>query len=143
MTEIQKSNGIDILTYDAVKACGTGIDHPMKDIDGITETGVVMTILGKHADAVVHWTNRIINEAFKERAIANKRGKDIQPRTPEQITEQNIEGCVVRVTGWKNVKQDFSQDLLKIVLRKNPHWIQQIVDVSDDLGNFTEQPSST
>ena len=56
----------------------------------------------------------------------------------EEIKRQNIDGALVRVVGWKEVNQEFSKDILRTVLEKNPPMIDQIVDASDDLGNFTK-----
>lgn len=134
---------IDIDAFDAVSESEQGHEFELKEKDGVTGTGVVLVVIGKHADAVTKHAAKIINQAQRDALMAQKSGKPAPMKTLEELREQNIEAASIRVTGWKNVKQPFSADLLKNALRRNPHWIDQIVEASDDLGNFSrKQPQS-
>lgn len=134
---------IDIDAFDAVSESEQGHEFELKEKDGVTGTGVVLVVIGKHADAVTKHAAKIINQAQRDALMAQKSGKPAPMKTLEELREQNIEAAAIRVTGWKNVKQPFSADLLKNALRRNPHWIDQIVEASDDLGNFSrKQPQS-
>ncbi len=83
-----------------------------------------------------------VNQVMREQVMAAKRGKPVDPRPLEELREQNIEGAAIRVVGWSGVKQEFSADLMRQALRRNPHWVDQIVRESDDLGNFTGKRSA-
>jgi hypothetical protein len=128
---------IDILSFDVVKDSEQGFDLALKNADG-SDSGVVLVVLGKHSDKVTTWTKKKFNEYQREAEMAKKRGRDVEPKSLEDLEEFNITGALVRVTGWKNVAQDFSEDLLKTALKRNPHWMEQIIEASDDAANFTK-----
>ena len=130
---------LDITGFDAVAQSEAAHEIELKDVNG-EGTGVYVSIVGKHADVIIKWTSKVINQMAREQAIAKKAGKAEPIKTIEELREQNVEGAVIRVVGWRNVKQTFSQDLMKQALRKNPHWVDQIISESDDLGNFTKKP---
>lgn len=129
---------IDITSFDTVTACEKGHPFELKGADGVTGTGITLIVLGSHADIVNKWINKVTNQAIKEQHMASRKGRPVEPKSLDEIREQNIEGACVRVTGWAGVKQDFSAELLKSALKRNPHWIDQIVEESNDLQNFTQ-----
>jgi len=129
---------LDITEFDAVSESEVGHEFELVGIDGITGTGVIVTVQGKHADEVTKWTSGILTKMQREQQLAARKGKQVEPKSLEELREQNIAGAALRVTGWRNVKQPFSRDLLKVALRRNPHWVDQIIEKSDDLANFTK-----
>lgn len=134
----QSQNLLDITAFDAVTECEDGHEFELKDKDGITGTGVKLVILGKHADVVNKWLNKTVNAMIRERQIAERKGRGVDAKSLDEIREHNIDGAVIRVIGWKNVKQPFTPELLKASLKRNPHWVDQIVEESDNLGNFSK-----
>lgn len=137
--ESKKLEAVDITSYDSVAASEMAHEFELEGVDG-DGTGVFVSVIGGHADAIVKWTSKIIHQAQREAAIAKKAGKPEPFKTLEELREQNLEGAVLRVTGWRNVKQPYTPDLMKQALRRNPHWVNQIISESDDLGNFTKKP---
>lgn len=135
---MKDQNFTDITAFDAIKESDRGYEFELKHTDGISGTGIYLTVLGKHSDEVNKWTNALINKSIKENQMAQRKGKSVEPKSLEEMREQNLEGTIIRVIGWRNVKQDFERDLLKTVLRRNPHWVDQIIEESDNLGNFTK-----
>lgn len=129
---------IDIDSFDAVRQSEGGYEIELKDPKG-NGTGVFVTIVGKHAEVVTRWTARLINEAQREAMYAQKSGKQMQPKPIEELRARNIEGAALRVIGWRNVKQPFTQERMRSALSRNPHWIDQIVEESDDVGNFMKK----
>lgn len=127
---------IDILDLDAVKLSEHEHEFELKHPDGITGTGVTLKVIGKHADVVTKFTSRLFNEQQRQAMLAHKSGKPMPPKSMEELRAQNIEAAGLRVTGWSGVKQAFSQDLLRQALGRNPHWIEQIIEESDAIGNF-------
>lgn len=132
-------NMIDIEAFDAVADSESGHDIEMKQADGITGTGVYFTIIGRNADAVVKWISREVNKAAREQQMAERRGKTVDPTPLEEVKLKNMEGAAIRVTGWRNVQQAFSPELLRKVLTRNPHWVDQIIEASNDMGNFPQK----
>lgn len=128
---------IDITSFNAVKESEHGYDLAMKTTDG-QDTGVVFVIIGRYSDPVQKWTKRIFAEYQREAEIAKRKGKEPPAKSIDELREQNLEGAMVRVTGWKNVKQDFSKDVLKQALENNPHWVDAIIEESDNAANFTK-----
>lgn len=139
----KQAEGLDILAFDAVSMCEDGIPVEMLGVDGVTPTGVTLVVLGKHADAVTKWTNKITNSAIREMAMAARKGRPAEPKPLEDQREENLQGAAVRVVGWKGVKQEFDREILMRALRRNPHWVDQIVEASNDLGKFTSKPSQS
>jgi hypothetical protein len=133
----KKTDLIDITGFDAVKESEAGYDLELKTTDGVTGTGIVVSVIGKHSDAVMTFNQKRLNKMLRDEQMARRRGKDVE-LDAEKLREQAREDAAVRVIGWKNVKQEFSKDLLKAALVRNPHWIDQIIEASDDLGNFTK-----
>lgn len=131
----EQQQDFDILAFDAVADAEAGYDYEVKHPDG-TGTGVILQIIGSHADEITRWNTRLANAMLREQAMATKRGKPAEPKPIEELREQNIEGAAMRVVGWRGVKQAFDRELMKQALRRNPHWIEQIVRESEDLGNF-------
>lgn len=133
---------VDITAFDAVAQCAAGHEFELKNMDGVTGTGFFVTVQGRHSDEVTAWTARINRKAMQEAQLAARRGKVVEPKSLEEIKAQNIEGAAIRVIGWRGAKQSFDRDLLKAALKRNPHWIDQIVAESDELGNFTKAQQS-
>ncbi len=131
------SKTIDILSFDTVADCAKGFELEMKNPYG-DSLGFSLIVIGKHSDAVVNWVNGIVNKATIDAEIARRKGKPEQSKTMQELRAQNIEGALVRVVGWKGVKQEFDKATLKAAIEKNPHWVEQIVEASDDVGNFTK-----
>lgn len=127
---------LDILDFDAVKQSEHDHEFELKHLDGVTGTGITLLVVGKHADVVTKFTAKIVNQQQREAMLAHKSGKPIPVRPLEEIRAQNIEAAALRVTGWRGVKQPFSQELMRQALTRNPHWVEQIVEESDAVGNF-------
>ena len=127
----------DITSFDAVAESDNGYEFELKGTDGMTGTGVSLAIIGRHSNTVNLWLNKIVNDSIRERTMAERKGKQVEPKSFEDIKAQNLQGAVLRVVGWKNVTQEFSKELLLTVLQKNPHFVEQIIEQSDNLGNFT------
>lgn len=129
---------VDIDAFNAVAESEQGFDLSIKSADGVTDTGVILTVIGKHADAVAAFHRTLLNKLLRDEALAKRKGNNAELPDLDKLKEQSRQDCLVRVIGWKNVKQEFSKDALHRALTRNPHWIDQITEASDDLGNFTK-----
>jgi len=142
-TRVQADTLADITAFDAVAVNEAACEIELKHLDGTTGTGVFVSVIGRHSDAVTKWRNKIINQRARDEHMAERRGKAAPPKTMEELFEQNLDGAVLIVTGWRNVKQPFDREVLRQALKRNPHWMDQIYDASNDLGNFlkAQQPN--
>jgi hypothetical protein len=131
-----KDQVIDINSFDSVKQAESGYELMLKNTDG-TDSGVILEVIGAHSNEVMAFTKSKLNKYIRDEAMAKKRGKEVE-MDADKILDQAREDAMVRVRGWKNVKQEFSKDLLKAVLMRNPHWLSQITEASDDAANFTK-----
>jgi len=131
--------GVDILGFDVVTPCETAHDLMMLKEDDMTETGITFQVLGAHADVVKAHFKEKTKAYMTKSSVAEKQGKtdEFTGKLIDSKEQNEIEGAAIRVVGW-DAKQDFSKQLLKQVLAKNPHWIGQIVKFSENIGNFTK-----
>lgn len=138
--ETKETSSFDILGFDAVTPCETALELMMLQPDGITETGVKLLILGGNADKVKSFGKKFQKKIGLGFEMAKKKGKEIEFNSEliDSIEDRSIDGAANRAVGWVGVKQEFNEDLLKQVLTKNPHWCNQIVDFSENIGNFTK-----
>jgi hypothetical protein len=127
---------IDILKFNAIKDANNAFKKDMPTPDG-RPTGVIFKIIGKNADSVIQLTKKYLRKMQADEVMAKRRGKPLDPTPIEDLEEQGLDLACVRVVGWEGVKQEFSIDLLKQVLKQNPHWVNIIIDESNDDGNFT------
>lgn len=127
----------DITSISSVDRCAQAAPMDVLDIDG-KEIGIQFLVIGAQADAVQKYTNKIINAQIMQSALEAKSNKPSKPKQFEETIESNNEAALVRVVGWVGVKQKFERDVFMSALKKNPHWVGQIIDFSNDLRNFTK-----
>jgi hypothetical protein len=128
---------IDIETLDAVAESEAGFKLNLKGTDG-AEIGLILNVLGRHSNAVQTWVKKTYQRIQREEAMAKRKGKEAEPLDLDELKEQNIEAACIRVTGWEGAKQPFSKELLKTLLTRNPHFIDQIIEESNNDANFTK-----
>lgn len=126
---------MDITLFDIVGDCERGHQFELRNPDG-SDTGITLSVLGSFAPGVVAHSARVTERLINEQRMAQRKGKVPKTPTIDELKAQNIEGAVVRISGWTGVRQPFSADLLRAALQRNPHWIAQITDESENLGNF-------
>lgn len=133
---------VDITEFDVVGACETGHEFELRNPDG-SGTGIKLQVLGAFAPEVVKWNAAIAEKMINEQRIAQRKGKMPKAKTMDELKAQNIESAVVRVVGWSGVRQPYTAELLRAALGRNPHWIPQVIEAADDLGNFGTTSASS
>lgn len=133
---------VDITDFDVVGACERGHEFELRNPDG-SGTGIKLFVLGSFAPEVVAHSARLAEQFINEQRLAQRKGKMAKSKTMEELKAQNIEGAVVRVVGWAGVRQPYTAELLRAALARNPHWVPQIVEAADDLGNFGTTSASS
>jgi hypothetical protein len=128
---------IDITSFNSVDSCGKGEYMPLQ-LSG-KDVGIDLLVLGKDDDEVhLHETERLKGMARKS-ALAEKKKATLEFTLGliESIKQRDIEAAAARVIGWKGAG-DFDVEKLKVALKNNPQWIEDILDFSNDLTNFTK-----
>lgn len=128
---------VSILDFDAVKDSSTAINVDMKSPDG-ESLGVSFKVIGKNADEVQALQRKMMRKRQAEEFLAQRKGKPLEPTPIEELEEQGLELAAVRVVGWEGVNEPFDKALLKQVLKRNPHWVEQIIEESNADANFTK-----
>jgi hypothetical protein len=130
----------DIESFNSVAACEIGQELELLQPDGLTPVGIFVTVLGAQANQVVQQQNAQTKKVISAMKMAEKQNKETEltERLIDSRATSEILSCVGRVTGWRNVTQPFSVDLMKSALARNPHWIKQINEFSESIGNFTK-----
>jgi hypothetical protein len=70
---------------------------------------------------VQKWSKKVFAEYQQKLTLPSVKAKSHLERALTSCVSKIPEGAIVRVIGWKSVKQEFSHDLLKQVLKNNPH----------------------
>lgn len=138
------AGALDLTAIDAVSDASTPYRFEVKDPAGKSyPTPLYFIVLGRQSNQVNDFYTKQVNEYISRNDLARKRGKTVEAKTAQQMREDNINGAAIRVVAWEGVRQTFDRDVLKAALMRNPHWIDQIIEESDDVGNFTPKPSTT
>lgn len=127
----------DITAVSSVDRCAHAAPMDVQDMDG-QELGFQLMVLGAQAQAVQSYTNKVVNDEIIQNELARKKGKPQKQRTMEDTINSNIEAALIRVSDWVGVKQKFDKEILRDAIKKNPHWVNQIIEFSNDLRNFTK-----
>ena len=131
---------VDLDSLDAVADASNAYKLEMRDPAGNSyPTPIHFLIIGRQADAVNKFYAKHVNDYIQKREFARRRGKEPEPKSAEEVQQDSINGAAVRVIGWEGIKQAFDVDTLKRALRRNPQWVDQIVEASDELGNYTRR----
>lgn len=145
MTTETQNKLVDLDDLNAVADCEVPQELELMSADLVTSTGIRVLVLGAHAQRVASFFKGKTKQYVAGSEIAKKQKKEIEfaQSLIENSNNNEVDGAAIRVTGWKGVKQDFSQDILKLALARNPHWITQINSFSESVANFTKKPLPT
>lgn len=127
---------ISIADLDARKDAAQGHEIELK-IPGSKPLGVFLTILGEQAQAVEDFEVDLADKRAQESLVAAQDGKAIA-RSTKQTLRDNLERALVRVTGWRGLQENYSSDLARQLLVKNPDFVDQVLAESRKRGNFTK-----
>jgi hypothetical protein len=125
---------IDLTKCNAVAKANEGAE--MELFFAGESTGVFLNVLGTHADAVRKNRTESLKDYARKQAMAEKRGDTVEfhIRLLEQSEEKSIDNALVRVTGWRGQPGEYSKEVMRSVLEKNPDWVNEIMEFSDFLG---------
>jgi hypothetical protein len=124
---------------DVTKACD--VEHEFEVVDDNTGkgTGFFITVIGGHAQRVLDYTKKALNERRVAEVMAQKRdprGKNPKPIPVEEDIEFSTELVALRITNWRGISDQFSHENAVKLCTINPPIKEQILAVSEDLKNF-------
>lgn len=133
---MSKNDAIDLMAFDTVSGCEEGVLKPF--VFKGKETGVNFRILGRHSQKVrAYETKKAISMARKSnRAEKQKATLQLLEELIENQDDRSIDDAVARVAGWTGAKQEYSDDLMRDFLRRNPGEIDSIIEFSNNESNF-------
>jgi hypothetical protein len=124
---------------DVTKACEVEYEFEVVDDVNGKGTGFFLTVIGGHAQRVLDYTKKSLNERRVAEAMAAKRdprGKNTKAVPVEEDIEFSTELVALRVTGWRGIKESYSHENAVRLCTINPPIKEQILAVSEDLKNF-------
>ena len=124
---------LDLTKYNAVAEANDGGELEL--FYKGESTNVFLNVLGKSSDAVRLYAKESLKDYARKNAMAEKRGDlvDFQVRLLDKYEERNIENALVRVTGWRGQTGDYSKEVMRGVLERNPQWVDDVMEYSDFL----------
>ncbi len=100
-------------------------------------TGVMISVVGSQAPKVQEWIRKSLNRRRSQEAIAAKRGKEVE-RTVEDDEQFGIDAAAIRIVGWKGISEPYSPENAKILCTMNSEIRDQVLEASNNLGNFNK-----
>lgn len=133
---------LDITKLDAISESNKG-DELELFYKG-ESTGVKLLVLGSSADAVRLHAKDSLKDYARKNSLAEKRGTtaDFQVALIEKLEDRNVENALVRVVGWVGQKGEFSKEVMRGVLERNPQWVDDVLEFSDFLEKSSTNTSS-
>jgi hypothetical protein len=135
-----KEKTIDLNSLDTAQACAKGFELEL--VHPITKAplGQFISVVGKDSPQFKEHTRRIANERLRKNALLQRRGKDGEIPTVEQIEGEAIELLVCCTTGFRNVNYGGPFEFSEANVRKlytEQAWVRgQVDEAIGDLENF-------
>ena len=124
---------------DVAKSCETPFEFEVKDEETGKGTGIFLSVIGSHAQAITDFTTQWANERRVADAMAEKRdprGKKPNVHKVEDDIEFSTELIAMRVVAWRGIKEPYSHEGAVKLCKINPPIKEQILGVSDNLKNY-------
>lgn len=126
----------DLEALNVVKDSDNIFTFPFLDNDG-NETGITVSVVGKHSDIVKSYVDRVLNKRRREDFMAEKSGK----KAPRRVEEDEVLGLgmtAIRVVNWVGIKQPCTFENVSRLCEINPLFVEQVTLHSENISNFTQ-----
>lgn len=136
-----KAKKIDLRSLDTGAACDKGFEFELVHPVSKEPVGSYVTVVGKDSKAFREHVRRASNDRLRRQAQQQRRGKDVEIPTVEQIETEAIELLVSCTTGWREIELDgeelkYSEANARKLYTELP-WVRSQVDEAiGDLENF-------
>lgn len=128
--------GLSLADLDLVSASENSYEFEYIRGNGAA-TGVFISVLGAQAPVVQEWIRKSLNRRRSQEAMAAKRGKEIE-RLVEDDEQFGIDAAAVRIVGWRGLSEPYSPENAKVLVTKNSEVRDQVLEASNNLGNFSK-----
>ena len=136
-----KTTSVSLDALNIKAKCEDAINVPYLDESG-QETGIVLKVIGAHAQKVQEFVNRKMNERRRQEAMQAKRGKADEVRKIEDDIEFGVQFISMRIVGWTGITEECTPDNALKLCQINPQVIEQVKEASENLANFTKNSKS-
>lgn len=128
---------LSIADLNLTARCESPMPLELVDTKG-DKIGVTVHVLGGHAKQVKDFVAQNINAARAKAAMSARTGQRKLDYTPvEQDIEFGVESIAIRVVSWDGLADECTFESAKLLCQINPDIRRQILEFSEDMGNFT------
>lgn len=132
-----KTTGMNLDELNLIDPCETPFEFEYINEED-KPTGIMLSVVGSQSKDLMKWMSGEINARRKKDAMQEKRGKAVDIQTLEDDIEFSIESAARRLKGWKGITQECTPENALKLCTINPLVRSQIVDQSNNIGNFTK-----
>ncbi|MFZ7342948.1 hypothetical protein [Avibacterium volantium] len=105
-----------------------------------TELEATMTVYGALSDVVKKHQSQVLRQ-LQKREFENSRSRKQNYRTLTEMEQDAIENAIVRIADWHGIEWEgkdleFTQENARKLLNACPWMREQIIEQSENLGNF-------
>jgi hypothetical protein len=136
-----KEKAIDLSSLDTAQACEKGFELELKHPITNEPLGSFISVVGKDSKTFEDFVRRQSNDRLRRNFQLQRRGKDAEALTIEQIEADAISLLVACTTGFRNVTYkgnalDFSEANARLLYTEQK-WVRAQVDEAvGDIENF-------
>ena len=132
---------LDLAKKDPAKSAEVCFTFNLMLPDG-EKTDAEITVRGSYSPEVKNFARRFVQEQKVKEQQAKRRGKEVDEMTLEEAEDFSVEAATVRVISWKGIGEDgkevpFNKENAARILKKYPFILEQIMDHSDNIFNFS------
>lgn len=123
---------------DISKASAEGFEFELALEDRPGSSGIFITVQGDHSDKLKADERRAINAFRQKEAFRVKKNGSDTYRPIEDDEQFGIESAARRVIAWRGLKDECNFANAVRLCKSRPEAIEQIVNASKNVGNFTK-----
>lgn len=138
MTKAAATFSLDDLNVRAAHADAFPMPYLLPDG---AKSGVVIQVLGSQSEAVQAATSRLLNERRKRDFQAARKGGGVDFTPVEDDVEFGQKAAAARIAGWEGITEPYTPELALKLCQINPDIAAQVMEASNEAGNFTKKPS--
>lgn len=134
MNKEQADKAVSLDDFDEVAEHEKGVEIEL--LRAGKPTRIFVTVLGAAADEVQAHVFRTINDRRRQDTLAARKSRNPEPRPIEDDAALSVDKAVLVTTGWRGPAEPFDKKRLKAWLKRNPSFISQILEASDNADAF-------
>lgn len=120
--------------------CDQGFEFEYIDENG-KPSGIFLTVIGGHSDKLKKASFEAYDRHATRSAMLRKMGKDEGVTPLAESAAENRAITAMRVIGWRGITEPCTPENVILLLSTNALVAKQIVEQSENIGNFTQGKS--